>query len=72
MRALRAGALVTASPDERSEIRDGRCWWRWPSRISLRSSGLRVYVMEHGAIVFEGTPRELKANAAIRREWLEL
>jgi branched-chain amino acid transport system ATP-binding protein len=32
----------------------------------------RVYVMGHGAIVFEGTPASLKANAAIRREWLEL
>jgi branched-chain amino acid transport system ATP-binding protein len=32
----------------------------------------RVYVMGHGAIVFEGAPAELKANAAIRREWLEV
>jgi branched-chain amino acid transport system ATP-binding protein len=32
----------------------------------------RVYVMGHGAIVFEGTPGELKANAAVRREWLEV
>ena len=32
----------------------------------------RVYVMGHGAIVFEGTPKDLKANAGIRREWLEV
>ena len=32
----------------------------------------RVYVMGHGAIVFEGTPQELRANAMIRKEWLEV
>lgn len=32
----------------------------------------RVYVLGHGAIVFEGTPEELKANQAVRREWLEV
>ncbi len=32
----------------------------------------RVYVMGHGAIQFEGTPGDLRANAAIRREWLEV
>ena len=32
----------------------------------------RIYVMGHGAIVFEGTPAELKANQAVRREWLEV
>ncbi len=32
----------------------------------------RVYVMGHGKIVFEGTPADLKANEAIRREWLEV
>jgi branched-chain amino acid transport system ATP-binding protein len=32
----------------------------------------RVYVMGHGAIVFEGTPADLRANGAIRREWLEV
>ena len=32
----------------------------------------RVYVMGHGHIVFEGTPAELKANAQIRKEWLEV
>ena len=32
----------------------------------------RVYVMGHGSIVFEGTPDELRANAAIRKEWLEV
>jgi branched-chain amino acid transport system ATP-binding protein len=29
-------------------------------------------VMGHGRIVFEGTPAELKANQAVRREWLEV
>ena len=32
----------------------------------------RVYVMGHGAIVFEGTPTDLRANAAVRKEWLEV
>ncbi|CAG2145262.1 High-affinity branched-chain amino acid transport ATP-binding protein LivF [Cupriavidus yeoncheonensis] len=32
----------------------------------------RVYVMGHGHIVFEGTPTELKANAQVRKEWLEV
>ena len=32
----------------------------------------RVYVMGHGAIVFEGTPAELRAHADIRKEWLEV
>lgn len=32
----------------------------------------RVYVMGHGNIVFEGTPGELKANAQVRKEWLEV
>jgi branched-chain amino acid transport system ATP-binding protein len=40
-------------------------------KIALEISA-RVYVMGHGAIVFEGTPRELKANGAVRREWLEV
>ena len=40
-------------------------------QIALEISA-RVYVMGHGAIVFEGAPGELKANAAIRREWLEV
>jgi branched-chain amino acid transport system ATP-binding protein len=39
--------------------------------IALRISA-RVYVMGHGEIVFEGTPEELRDNAAIRREWLEV
>jgi branched-chain amino acid transport system ATP-binding protein len=39
--------------------------------IALEISA-RVYVMGHGAIVFQGTPRELKANEAVRREWLEV
>jgi branched-chain amino acid transport system ATP-binding protein len=39
--------------------------------IALEISA-RVYVMGHGGIVFEGTPGELKANQAIRREWLEV
>jgi branched-chain amino acid transport system ATP-binding protein len=32
----------------------------------------RLYVIGHGRIVFEGTPAELAANAAIRKEWLEV
>ena len=32
----------------------------------------RLYVMGHGSIVFEGTPAQLKANEAIRKEWLEV
>ncbi len=32
----------------------------------------RVYVMGHGAIVFEGTPQDLRDNAAVRKEWLEV
>lgn len=32
----------------------------------------RVYVMGHGQMVFEGSPADLKANAQIRREWLEV
>ncbi len=39
--------------------------------IAMRISH-RVYVMGHGRIVFEGTPAELKANEAIRKEWLEV
>jgi branched-chain amino acid transport system ATP-binding protein len=32
----------------------------------------RCLVMGHGQIVFEGTPADLRANAAIREEWLEV
>ncbi len=32
----------------------------------------RCYVMGHGRIVFEGTPAELRADAYIRKEWLEV
>jgi branched-chain amino acid transport system ATP-binding protein len=39
--------------------------------IAMRISD-RVYVMGHGRIVFEGTPAELRANEAVRREWLEV
>jgi branched-chain amino acid transport system ATP-binding protein len=39
--------------------------------IALEISA-RVYVMGHGAIVFEGSPGALKANERIRREWLEV
>jgi branched-chain amino acid transport system ATP-binding protein len=40
-------------------------------KIALEISA-RVYVMGHGAIVFEGTPENLRANVAVRREWLEV
>ena len=39
--------------------------------IALKISH-RLYVMGHGRIVFDGTPRELAANAAVRKEWLEV
>jgi branched-chain amino acid transport system ATP-binding protein len=39
--------------------------------IALRISH-RLYVMGHGRMVFEGTPADLKANAAVRKEWLEV
>ena len=32
----------------------------------------RLYVMGHGRIVFEGTPAQLRENAEVRREWLEV
>jgi len=38
--------------------------------IALRISQ-RLYVMGHGEIVFEGSPEDLRANAQVRREWLE-
>jgi branched-chain amino acid transport system ATP-binding protein len=39
--------------------------------IALKISH-RLYVMGHGEIVFAGTPADLAANAAIRKEWLEV
>jgi branched-chain amino acid transport system ATP-binding protein len=39
--------------------------------IALRISQ-RLYVMGHGRIVFEGTPESLRANAGVRKEWLEV
>ena len=39
--------------------------------IALRLSQ-RLFVMGHGQIVFEGTPDELRANEAVRKEWLEV
>ena len=39
--------------------------------IALRISA-RLYIMGHGRIVFEGSPGDLAANAAIRKEWLEV
>ena len=39
--------------------------------IALRVSK-RLYVMGHGHIVFEGSPADLRANADIRKEWLEV
>jgi branched-chain amino acid transport system ATP-binding protein len=32
----------------------------------------RMYVMGHGRIVFEGSPADLAANEAVRKEWLEV
>ncbi len=39
--------------------------------IALRISK-RLYVMGHGRIVFEGSADDLKANEAVRKEWLEV
>lgn len=39
--------------------------------IALQISS-RLYVMGHGKIVFEGSPGDLDANKAIKREWLEV
>jgi branched-chain amino acid transport system ATP-binding protein len=39
--------------------------------IALKISS-RLYVMGHGRIVFEGTPADLGANSAVRKEWLEV
>lgn len=39
--------------------------------IALKISK-RIYVMGHGDIVFESDPAGLAANAAIRKEWLEV
>ena len=32
----------------------------------------RALVMGHGSIVFDGTPAQLRENAAVRQEWLEV
>jgi branched-chain amino acid transport system ATP-binding protein len=32
----------------------------------------RLYVMGHGSIVFEGRPSDVRENAAMRKEWLEV
>ena len=32
----------------------------------------RLYVMGHGQIVFEGTAQDVRSNAAMRKEWLEV
>jgi branched-chain amino acid transport system ATP-binding protein len=32
----------------------------------------RLYVMGHGAIVFEGTADDVRRNGAMRKEWLEV
>jgi branched-chain amino acid transport system ATP-binding protein len=39
--------------------------------IAMRISN-RVYIMGHGRVVFEGKPDELKADSAVRKEWLEV
>jgi branched-chain amino acid transport system ATP-binding protein len=39
--------------------------------ISLQISQ-RLYVMGHGRVVFHGTPDELRASEAVRKEWLEV
>lgn len=32
----------------------------------------RIYLMGHGSIVFEGSPQQLRADAALRKAWLEV
>ena len=32
----------------------------------------RLYVMGHGSIVFQGAPRDVRSNSAMRKEWLEV
>jgi branched-chain amino acid transport system ATP-binding protein len=39
--------------------------------IALQIS-TRIYVMGHGRIVFEGKSEDLRDNADIRKEWLEV
>ena len=39
--------------------------------IALKISK-RLYVMGHGKIVYEGTPKELEQASAVRKEWLEV
>ncbi len=39
--------------------------------IAMRLSH-RLYIMGHGRIVYEGTPDSLRADEAVRREWLEV
>ena len=39
--------------------------------IALQISD-RCLVMGHGSVVFEGTPAALQADAAVRKEWLEV
>ncbi len=39
--------------------------------IALQISA-RIHVMGHGRIVFEGNPEDLRANADVRKEWLEV
>ena len=39
--------------------------------IALQISA-RIYVMGHGRIVFEGKPEDLRDNAEVRKEWLEI
>jgi branched-chain amino acid transport system ATP-binding protein len=39
--------------------------------IALKIS-VRLYVMGHGRIVFQGTPADFGENSAVRKEWLEV
>ena len=43
-----------------------------PQTASIVTLGRGYFPMGHGRIVFEGIPAELKANQAVRREWLEV
>ena len=44
-----------------------------PSKLAIALEiSARVYVLGHGRVVFEGTPAELRAAHAVRKEWLEV
>ena len=72
-RQLGQGFRATLSAPDRRHCRRGVAILLVEQKLSIAMRiSHRVYVMGHGRIVFEGTPAELKANQAVRREWLEV